>query len=173
MAGMTDSPELLTVSDAATLAGVSARTMRRWAASGQVRTVGRGHGRRVAAASLLDLPATEGQTGQEQRSHDDTVAATSDTETASGHEAGHLAALVRALTERLAEQTGLTAMWQERARMLSDQLALEAPKSPPDASTAPQTVEPPTDTPTPLWRWLALVLVVAVTTMVVLLAWPR
>jgi hypothetical protein len=32
--------------------------------------------------------------------------------------------LIERLTERLAEQTGLTAMWQERTGTLSDRLAL-------------------------------------------------
>jgi hypothetical protein len=47
------------------------------------------------------------------------------------------------------------------------------------ASTAPHIAETTTEPPTPLsrllalWRWLVLVLVVAVTTMLVLLAWPR
>ena len=39
-------------------------------------------------------------------------------------EADRLADLVRELTDRLAEQTGLTAVWMERARVLSDLLAL-------------------------------------------------
>jgi hypothetical protein len=36
----------------------------------------------------------------------------------------------------------LTAVWQERARMLADQLALAAPQSPVEASTAPEPPEP-------------------------------
>jgi len=51
-----------------------------------------------------------------------------------------LAVLVRELSERLAEQTGLTAMWQERARVLAGQLALAAPEgsqTPPDANPGP------------------------------------
>jgi hypothetical protein len=45
----------------------------------------------------------------------------------SDSEAVHLARLVRELSERLAEQTALTAIWQARARVLGDQLALAAP----------------------------------------------
>ena len=48
------------------------------------------------------------------------------------------------------------------------------------APTAPQSVEPTNgEPPTPLsrllalWRWLVLVVVVAITTATVLLAWPR
>jgi len=67
MAGMTVSPELLTVPEAATLAGVSVRTMRRWASSGQVRTTGSGHRRRVVAASLSEIPVTSGHNGHRNR----------------------------------------------------------------------------------------------------------
>jgi len=131
--------DLLTVSETATVAGVSARTMRRWVSSGQVRTVG--HGRRVVAASLSELPATNGQNGHEERSPDKTGAATTDTKTdRSAHtanvdtEAGHLADLVRELSERLADQRAVSAVWMERARVLGEPLALTAPQQPPDAS---------------------------------------
>jgi hypothetical protein len=61
-----------------------------------------------------------------------------------------LAELVERLTERLAEQTGLTAMWQERAGTLADRLAvaeskllaLEAPKTSLAASMAEQPPDP-------------------------------
>jgi hypothetical protein len=93
-----------------------------------------------------------------------------------------LAELVERLTERLAEQTGLTAMWQERAGTLADRLAvaeskllaLEAPKTSLAASTAeqppdpsPEPSPPPDPFPAPLppspnaapwWRrWLSAV----------------
>jgi excisionase family DNA binding protein len=64
MAGMTVSQELLTVPEAAAVAGVSVRTMRRWASSGQVRTTGTGHRRRVVTASLSEVVVTNGQIGQ-------------------------------------------------------------------------------------------------------------
>jgi phage terminase Nu1 subunit (DNA packaging protein) len=47
--------ELLSITDAAAVAGVSLRTMRRWVSRGQVVTVGRGRGRRVVASSLSKL----------------------------------------------------------------------------------------------------------------------
>src|SRR5215210_7445821 len=100
--------DLLTVPEAATVAGVTERTMRRWASSGHVRTVVTGHGRLVMAASLPERPATNGH-----HDRDDRPAAV--TGPANGHEAGHLAELVRELTDRLTEQTAVAAMWQERA----------------------------------------------------------
>lgn len=149
--------DLLTVSEAATVAGVSVRTMRRWATSGQVRTDGRGHGRRVVAASLSELPVTNGQNGQEKRSPEGTVSATAATETANGHEADRLADLVRELTGRLSEQSAMTALWMERARVLSDQLALAAPQSPQDAPGSTESPDPTTDTTAPWWkRWLLM-----------------
>jgi excisionase family DNA binding protein len=67
----------------------------------------------------------------------------------------------------------------ELALLRAEVKTLTASISTLEASTAPETVEPTGGPPTPLsrllalWRWLVLVLVVAVTTMVTLLAWPR
>ncbi len=50
-------------------------------------------------------------------------------------EIGPLVELVERLTERLAEQTGLTAMWQARAQVLDERVRmLEAPKEQPAPS---------------------------------------
>ncbi len=65
---MAETPELLSIVEAATLAGVSERTMRRWSASGQVRTVGLNHVRRVPVSEIAanDIqpgrPATDTRT---------------------------------------------------------------------------------------------------------------
>lgn len=120
--------DTLSVSEAATVAGVSVRTMRRRMASGQVVTVGSGHKRRVVAASLSENAASSDTSGQPDRTQSDTSA----TKTV---EAVHLAALVRELTAQVADQAAVAAMWQERARSLSDQLALAAPESPQEAPT--------------------------------------
>jgi hypothetical protein len=145
MAGMTVPRELLTVPEAA-VAGVSVRTMRRWASSGQVRTTGSGHRRRVVAASLPGVEASEDASGREDRSPEDTVSATTDAGTVRSAnsdsvaaEADRLADLVRELTGKLAEQTGLTMVWMERARVLGERLALAAP----DASHSPIAAQEP------------------------------
>jgi hypothetical protein len=185
MAAMTASPELLTVPEAAAVAGVSVRTMRRWASSGQVRTVGSGHGRKVVADSLSKVAASEDTNGHEKRSSDGTVSTTTDNETArsanadtAAIEADRLAVLVRELTDKLAEQTGLTMVWMERCRVLGDQLALAAPVGPEptqDANLGAGAQIAITDAPVPLlarlrvlapWVLAALVLVA-----VVLLLW--
>jgi hypothetical protein len=156
--------ELLTVPEAATVAGVPARTMRRWVTNGQVRTVGHGHGRRSVAASLSEPAANEAANGHGGTDGGQAIPVTAATETANGHEADRLADLGRDLTVRLSEQTGLTAKWQERAGQLGDRLAaaesqllaLDAPKSIApttaslretaalDASTGVETGEPAT-----------------------------
>jgi hypothetical protein len=155
---MADLSELLTVSEAATVAGVSVRTMRRWAAGGQVRTVGKGHGRKVVAASLSELSASTVTIGQDDRPEvtaETARSATAATETANGHEADRLADLVRELSQRLAEQTAMTALWMERARVLSDQLALPAPEASQTTTAGQETApvsESTTEAPAHWWR---------------------
>jgi len=154
---MTVPDVLLSVSEAATVAGVSARTVRRWAKSGQVRTRGQGRDRRVVAATLSKLADTADTNGHEQRSPEDIVADTVATDMANGHEAVQLAALVRELTTRLAEHAAVAAMWQERASTLADRLAvaesqmaaLTAPASTPTASGEPEPSDPPPE-PSPM-----------------------
>jgi hypothetical protein len=104
----------------------------------------------VVVESLSELTVTNGKNGHEERPPEDTVSATTVT-TASGSavtaEAGHLAGLVRELTESLADQRALTALWMERARVLGDQLALAAPvtRQEPNGATldAPTAVQGP------------------------------
>jgi hypothetical protein len=166
-------PVLLTVAEAANLAGVSVRTMRRRVAAGQVATAGHGQARRIVAASVAapiapsetattaaighqgdsDRPASVAMT--EDMTEDNTA-----TRVTTASEIAPLAELVERLTERLAEQTGLTAMWQERAGTLADRLAaaeskllaLEAPKSPKAASTAPRAPDPTRGPSVRRWR---------------------
>lgn len=154
--------DTLTVPEAATVAGVSVRTMRRWIAGGQVVTSGHGHGRRVVAASLSKEAAKEDTSGQPAGDTVTPVSATAVTETANaansdtgGHEADRLAALVSELSVRLADQTALTAIWQERARVLGDHLALAPPQ---DAQPAPEAVPAFSEPAAPsLWlRWAGM-----------------
>jgi hypothetical protein len=81
----------------------------------------------------------------------------------------------RQANERQADR--VAELEREAGRLTAELVGAHATISTLTASTAPQSAETATDTPTPLsrllalWRWL--VLVVAVTMMVVLLAWPR
>ena len=171
---MADIPaDLLSVAEAASVASVSTRTIRRWIASGQVVTVGHGHDRRIVSASLrkpADTVDTNGHAGLSSRV---TGSDTADTAVSSGHEAVHLAALVHDLTVRLSESSAVAAMWQERARVLEERLALAAPAQSPGASNltreSPDTGSGPRG---PFPRvWLPAV-GVALVVAIVLLAWP-
>jgi excisionase family DNA binding protein len=171
----------LTIAEAASVAGVSVRTVRRWIASGHVVTVGRGQGKRVVAASLSKPADTNGQNGHETGHPMGQVSAKEDTETTTtansdkaAIEADRLAVLVRELSDRLAEQTGLTAVWMERCRVLSDQLALAAPSERPQEGQEPP--EAPEATPEPRSAVLTLLarfwpLLVAVVVLVAAGAW--
>jgi len=160
---MSDLSELLTVPEAAKVAGVSERTMRRWATSGHVRTVGRGHIRRIPASEVAAMNGhVNGQVGHPES--DDRPA-----RTATADESGHLADLVRELQDRVADLAGAAGMWQARAMMLEERMkALEAPKPVPEfvppAVHDPQPAPDPFPIPTPpnaapgRWRrwWLAV-----------------
>jgi excisionase family DNA binding protein len=134
--------DLLSVPEAATVAGVSVRTMRRWVTNGQVRSVGNGHKRRVVAASLSELPATNGQNGHDVDDGNGHERPASATGSDVAVQADRLADLVRELSDRLADQTAMTALWMERARVLGEQLALTAPEAPQDAKNG--TLNAPT-----------------------------
>lgn len=133
------------------LAGVSERTIRRWASSGQVRTVVTGHGRHVVADSLPTRPAMSGQGPDDDDHHPDAGPDTVD-------ESGHLAELVRTLSDRLTEQAAVIGMWQERCRVLTEQLALAspvAPQEPEDGTLAASTATRAPETSGQPWRpWM-------------------
>jgi hypothetical protein len=188
--------DLLTVAGAAKLAGVSVRTMRRRVAAGQVVTAGQGQSRRIVAASVAApfapsetaTTVTSGHQGDSDRPAstvmtEDVTADSAATRVTAAPDIGTLTELVERLTERLAEQTGLTAMWQERAGTLGDRLAaaeskllaLAAPQQPTEAPGAAQPVEPSTEPSSGRWRswapWLLAVLAIVVA--VALLVVPR
>jgi len=162
---MTDMTDLLSVPEAAKVAGVSERTMRRWATSGHVRTVGRGHMRRIPASEVAAMNGhVNGQVGHPESDDRPATAATAD-------ESGHLAELVRELQDRVADLAGAAGMWQARAMMLEERMkALEAPKPVPEfvppAVHDPQPAPDPFPVPNPpspnaapsRWRrwWLAV-----------------
>jgi excisionase family DNA binding protein len=204
---------------AAARCGVSERTLRRWIAAGRlaadrsggaflvdlgaVRTlVAAGRGRAADSAAPADMAAAS---HTELSGVADTGAA--DTPRQRADSSPGLAALVE-LVARLHAEVGqvkddarrhaeAAALWQERAGTLADRLAvaesrlaaLEAPKSPPDVSTATQapelTPEPPAESaPSPwlrLWspapttwpRLVVMVVPIAVVVAILLLAWPR
>jgi len=94
---------------------------------------------------------------------------------APGPDLAGLVALVDRLTVENRQLAEAAAIWQERARMLADQLALEAPAASTDGPTAPQPVTLPLEPSTPRWRswWPWLLVVVFLVVAWVLLGWPR
>ena len=160
----------VSAAEAARLTGVSERTVRRWAASGQVRSVKRGHGYRIALSEVAAMVGQADGLGADSDPAMADSAAMTGVAAAAAIEAGHLAALVRELQDKLTQQAATTAMWQTRADVLAlqledarAQLALSAPTDAPQSHTAPnlttQGPEPtrgllepdpgPTPSPTP------------------------
>ena len=187
--------ELLTVGQAATLAGVSVRTMRRRVAAGEVMTSGHGQARRIVAASVVagsapGDPATVGQAVGTPAMAEDNAAMTEDmtevradvTEASSATVTPAMAALValvdrltaenRDLGRQLVDVSAAAAVWQERARVLGEQLALAAPSQPVDVSGAAQIPEPSLASAPPLlsWRSPAVYSVTAVVLVTIVLA---
>src|SRR5215210_4822059 len=182
---------VLSARAAAARRGVSDRTIRRWIASGRLKAD------KVAGEFLIDLEELDALTGHAaaaaaapRRGPDSTAA--SDTggsrlgaapAAAPSVDVSGLIAVIERQQAQLLERTEAAAMWQTRALMLEERLALTAPQAPVDAPTATPAVEPATDTSKGSrrpWgrRWLgklAAVLVVAVVVALqLLLAWlPR
>ena len=72
---------------------------------------------------------------------------------APGSDLDGLVALVDRLQVENRQLAEAAAVWQERARVLADQLALAAPAaSPLEARTASERPEPTTEAPVPWWR---------------------
>lgn len=172
--------ETLTVAEAAEKLGVNDKTIRRWVKAGRL------------AAELADgpygkqyrIPADALQTAQQalavvtvDRGADPRVLALAVVQALEPRDAAFKADL-EAMRREI---DGLRHLLDERLPKLVQgvQSPGHTPQSPPDASGAPQSAGPTTGAPThlarllALWRWLVLVLVVAVTTMVVLLMWLR
>jgi len=83
-----------------------------------------------------------------------------------------LIALVSQLSQKLAEASAVSAMWQERARVLGERLALSAPETSqgvPTSTDTPVTAQRP---PWSLWRPLTYS-VMAMLVIIMLLVWPR
>src|SRR5215211_4282146 len=97
--------EYVSITEAAVLAGVSERTVRRWVTRGHLTAARRGQALMIATAELADVRRHAG-------GHPDGhVPPGADTSAA---EACHLADLVRELQAELLRRTEAAAMWQAR-----------------------------------------------------------
>src|SRR5215218_11275074 len=167
-------PRSYSLREAAGILGVSVTALRRRVAAGQVRAerVVRPQGStwRVYLDAHAPEHAPRGTVAER-----DTLKAPRERPPAPG--TADLVALVRELSEKLAESAAVAAMWHERARVLAGQLALVAPEAsqaPQDANPGPVVPAPTTDAPEPLLARLRALLpwvlaVLAIVAVIVLL----
>jgi excisionase family DNA binding protein len=150
----------LSARESADYCGVSEKTIRNWIAAGKLSAEKSAGTFRIAQDDLDTLRSGSPHPPRQVESASAEVRAEGSPHRAESAETTgivELVMLVRALQEQLIARTEAAAMWQERAGSLSDRLvlaegklaALEAPQQPQEvilaASTAPQTVDPPTE----------------------------
>jgi hypothetical protein len=160
-----------TLREAAGILGVSVTALRRRVAAGQIRAERLERPQGSAWRVFLDAhaPGDAPSVTVVERPRSNAPAAR-------GPEPGlpEFVSLVSELSQKLAESAAVAAMWQERARVLADQLALAAPKSSLEGlgSTEPadSTHEPLLARLRPLAPWVLAVLAIVV--VVGLLVWP-
>ena len=139
----------VSVTEAAVMAGVSERTVRRWIKRGRLTSARRGQALLVPVDSVAALGGRSDGPVADMADRSDNGSVT---------EAAELAALVRELKAVLTQTTAVAAMWQERALTLFMQLehaqrALQAPQNAQDATqesrTAAEAPDPPAEPPDP------------------------
>ncbi len=166
-------PRSYSLREAAGILGVSITALRRRVAAGQIRAERVERPQGSSWRVYLDAHAPE-HAPTPSRSERDTLQAPRERGPAPG--TADLIALVRELSDKLAESAAVAAMWQERARVLADQLALAAPsKSTLEGRTEPETAGVAQESAISRWRaWAPWVLaVLAICAVAALLAWPR
>jgi hypothetical protein len=157
-------PRSYSLREAAGVLGVSVTALRRRVAAGQIKAERVERPQGSVWRVYLDAHAP-GQAPRVTVSERDTLKAPRDRPQLS---AGDLVSLVRELSEKLAESAAVAAMWQERARVLGEQLALAAPAENPVAGQQVPAV-PLTTRLRALAPWALLLAIMLV---VVLLGWP-
>jgi excisionase family DNA binding protein len=160
----------LSARESADYCGVSEKTIRNWIASGRLSAEKSAGSFRIAQGDLDTLrrgsphrPQGADSASAEVRADDGPQGADESAVVAG------LAGLV-VLVDRLQVENRLlaeaAAVWQERARMLEERLALAPPQAPVEARTVPEPPDSTTEPSAPWWRrwraWLAAGLVVAV-----------
>jgi hypothetical protein len=145
----TERPRSYSLREAAGILGVSVTAVRRRVTAGQIKAERVDRPQGSSWRVYLDAHAPE-HAPRVTVAERDRLKAPRDR----GPEPGtaDLIALVRELSDKLAESAAVAAMWQERARMLGDQLALAAPQQPTEAPGATEAPAPATDAPVPWWR---------------------
>jgi excisionase family DNA binding protein len=142
----------LSVREAAVMAGVSERTIRRWLRSGQVRAVKRGGSYRIRPNALAAMIGHDG-TEEADDGVDSPPAAgidASDTADVATTGVAELTRLVRDLQQQNLELAGRVGYFQAENAQLRERLALMAPAAPEPTPTTGAVSEPATR---PWWRF--------------------
>jgi excisionase family DNA binding protein len=128
-----------TLREAAVILGVSVTAVRRRVASGQIRAERVERPQGSAWRVFLDAPPPSRSTGEGERARERHHAPGDAPQPEPGAaDVAALIALVGQLADKLAASNAAAAMWQERARVLADRLALAAP----DAAHSPGASNP-------------------------------
>ena len=162
-----------TLREAATILGRSVSVVRRQVASGQIRAERVQRPQGSVWRVFLDGDTLEGaRSVTVAEGHQSHAPAEPQAERAPDPVASELIALVGELSQKLAESAAVASMWQERARVLGERLALAAPQTPQAGATDTVAQVVPRWPFLPLWRPVAYS-VMAVVAIILLLVWPR
>ena len=146
----------LTLKQAAAMAGIPERTLRRWAISGRLAATRHGHAYRVTPDALAAIASASVTLGQDGPANTATVAATT---AASGLVAESMAELLRMLDQRdrtIMELSGRLGYMHAELAQAKEQLALQAPQPEPMPTEPAPIVEAVSVPATRRWwrRWL-------------------
>jgi len=180
-------PDIVSANEAAHRFGLSEKTVRRWIAAGKLTADKQGRAYRVplSEVAVLVRPDTAqdcGPSADSGRTADnDSAPSTADSTPSASAMSGipELVALVDRLQAENRDLATAAAVWQERARVLGEQLALAAPQQPVGASgatqepdPAPEPSPPPDPFPVPLpptpneralwWEWAPFILMAVI-----------
>jgi excisionase family DNA binding protein len=161
----------LSARESADYCGVSEKTIRNWIASGRLSAEKSAGSFRIAPDDLDALRSGSPHPPQSAESASAEVRAEGSPHGADSADPSamvELIALVRELQAQLITRTEAAVMWQERARVLADQLALPPPAA--EAPTAPAPIESPDTAPGPSAALYARLLAVLAVLVVVLMA---
>src|SRR5215212_6609960 len=131
----------VSAAEAARMYGLSDKTVRRWIKAGKLRADIRDGAYLVAPDEVSALASRvsahtsvpTSAPGTDMPAEDVRPSKPAGADTFSSGNNDPLLTIIRELKAELLQTTAVAAMWQERARVLSDQLALAAPQSPPEA----------------------------------------
>jgi excisionase family DNA binding protein len=152
--------DVVSANEAAHRFGLSEKTVRRWIAAGKLNAdkVGRAYRVSLSEVEALTVQRTTDKAEASPYSgpNTDNGSASSTTDSRSGmYGIAELVALVDRLQADNRELAATATVWQERAHVLGEQLALAAPAPAESPAEGEETASPPNpipETPPPRWR---------------------